>query len=105
MNTAHTIIGSKTRFKGKVNIDKDFRIDGTFEGIVNSFADIVVSEGAVFDGSMTCRNLTVFGKASGHVTCEGLFKLVNGGTYTGEVFAEELDLVPGCDFNGSIVRS
>ena len=45
--TIETVIGSQTRFKGNVKTDKPIRIDGIFEGDIDSTNLVLISESGI----------------------------------------------------------
>ena len=50
-------IASGTVFKGELTSNNDIRIDGTFDGHLESKGRLVVGEAAVVNGDIICTNV------------------------------------------------
>ena len=100
-----TVIGSKTRFKGSVATDKPIRIDGVYEGEIDSTALVVISESGSFNGQMKCRELQLKGSAEGTVVCEELLQLANTGRFSGDADTKDAIIIVGSVFDGSLRMS
>ena len=95
-----TVIGAQTYFKGTVKTDKPIRIDGTFEGEIDTTDDVVISKGAKFDGVLKCRVLNVFGSCNGTLDCQDLCDVKTEAILSGELTTSNLLSV-----RGSIVKA
>ncbi len=100
--TIETVIGSKTRFKGSVATDKPIRIDGVFEGDIDSTALVVINESGSFNGQMKCRELQLKGRAEGTVVCAELLQLANTGSFHGDAETKDAIIIVGSDFDGQL---
>ena len=97
-----TVVGAKTYFKGNVSTDKPMRIDGSFEGDINSTDLVVVSEGGSFNGTLQCRELRIGGTAQGTVTCTELMKFCGAGTFDGEATTKSIFISEDAVFDGKL---
>ena len=77
-------IASGTVFKGELTSNNDIRIDGTFDGHLESKGRLVVGEAAVFNGDIICTNVDFSGTMK-----EGTFFV-----------KDTLSLKTGCSVNG-----
>ena len=93
--TIETVIGSQTKFKGNVRTDKPLRIDGYFEGDIDSTNLVIISECGVFKGSINCGELQLVGNGEGKVNCSGLLQFAATGKFLGDVVTKSLITVPG----------
>lgn len=97
-----TVIGSKTQFKGSVNTDKPIRIDGRFEGTIETTNLVLISEGGYFDGTMKCKELDLIGEARGNIYCSEILKFALSGKLIGDAEVANIDLHPGSFYDGKL---
>ena len=79
-------IASGTVFKGELTSNNDIRIDGTFDGHLESKGRLVVGEAAVVIGDIICTNVDFSGTMK-----EGTFFV-----------KDTLSLKTGCSVNGTL---
>ena len=96
-----TVVGAQTKFKGSVNTDKPIRIDGAFEGEINSSSLVYVSECGYLNGKITCAEMNLVGRAEGTVNCAGLFEFAPSGQFKGDVIAKDIIIVKGSKLEGN----
>ena len=99
--TIETIIGSQTRFKGNVKTDKPLKIDGYFEGTIESTNLVIISETGEFKGDLSCRELQLVGSGDGKVNCSELIQFANTGKFVGDVITRSIITVPGSILHGT----
>ena len=99
--TIETVIGAQTRFKGNVKTEKPIRIDGYFEGDVESTALVIISACGTFKGNIKCRELQLFGSGEGTVACSELMQFADTGRFIGDVTTRNIITVPGSILHGS----
>ncbi|MBQ3661778.1 MAG: polymer-forming cytoskeletal protein [Firmicutes bacterium] len=97
-----TAIGVDTVFKGSINTNKPIRIDGHYEGEINSDNLIIITETGFFSGDMKCRELQLQGKGEGTVVCTELMQLSNTGAFRGNIATKDIILVKGSQIDGQI---
>ena len=97
-----TVIGANTKFKGQVKTDKVIRIDGDFEGTIDSTSLVIISEIGKFKGDLKCHTCQLFGHGEGTAVCSELFKFASTGVFTGEVETKNIVLVEGSLLDGTI---
>ena len=97
-----TAIGVDTVFKGSINTNKPIRIDGHYEGEINSDNLIIITETGFFSGDMKCRELQLQGKGEGTVVCTELMQLSNTGAFRGNIATKDIILVKGSQIEGQI---
>jgi len=99
--TIETVIGSQTRFKGNVKTDKPLRIDGYFEGDIESTNLVIISKCGEFKGNINCGELQLTGSGEGKVNCSGLLQFAETGKFVGDVVTKSLITVPGSVLHGT----
>lgn len=79
-------ISSGTAFKGEITCTGDIRVDGNFDGRLNSKGRLVAGEKAVMNGDVICQNVDFSGK-------------MDKGTF---YVADTLSLKSGCSVTGDL---
>ncbi len=101
--TIETIIGVSTRFKGSVQTHKVIRIDGTYDGTIESDSTVIISETGRFTGTLSCRDLQLDGSADGTVSCTELIRIADIGSFTGELTTKNIIMTEGSLLDGTVV--
>lgn len=96
-----TIIGLNTKFKGSVKTDKVIRIDGEFEGEIESTSKVIVSQTGKFKGTIKCSELKLDGYAEGTATCTQLLRIADIGVFYGDVVTKNVIMVEGSLLDGN----
>ena len=96
-----TVIGGQTRFKGNVKTNKPIRIDGVFEGDIDSTNLVLITEGGRVKGNIKCSELQLKGTGEGTAHCTELMQFAATGSFAGDITVGSLITVPGAFFNGS----
>ena len=78
----------------------DIRIDGTFEGKVQSKGRVVIGETAVIKGDILCENIDLWGKVEGNVFVKDTLALKEGCKVDGNLHIRRLSVELGATFNG-----
>ena len=98
-----TVIGAQTKFKGTVTTDKPIRIDGYFEGTIETSNSVVISETGEVNGTIRCADFNLIGKGTGNVICTNLCQIAPGGYFEGDITTSDLITVKGSVINGKII--
>ena len=98
-----TVIGLQTKFKGSVSTDKPIRVDGYFEGTIDTTSTVVISETGEINGTIRCANFNLVGKGKGNVICTNLCQIAPGGYFEGDITTSDLITVKGSVINGKII--
>lgn len=101
--TVNTVsrLAAGTIFKGEITSPNDIRIDGTFEGKVNSEGRVVIGEDAVINGDIDCTNLDMLGTIEGNVYVRDTLSLKAGCKVNGNIQTRRLWVELGSSFNGN----
>lgn len=100
-DTIETVIGAKTVFKGNVSTSTPIRIDGVFEGEIESDNVIVISKTGTLKGNVKCREMQLCGHASGTLYCSQLLSIKAGAVYEGDVTTRNLETVMDSVLDGT----
>ncbi len=93
-------ISTGTIIKGEIVSPYDIRIDGTFEGKVQSKGRVVIGETAVIKGDILCENIDLWGKVEGNVFVKDTLALKEGCKVDGNLHIRRLSVELGATFNG-----
>ena len=94
-------ISAGTVIKGEILSPTDIRIDGTFEGRVQSKGRVVVGESATIKGDIVCENIDLCGKVEGNLFVKDTLSLKEGCVVDGNLHIRRLAVELGATFNGN----
>ena len=94
-------ISAGTVIKGEILSPTDIRIDGTFEGRVQSKGRVVVGESATIKGDIVCENVDLWGKVEGNLFVKDTLSLKEGCIVEGNLHIRRLAVELGATFNGN----
>ena len=94
-------ISTGTVIKGEIMSPYDIRIDGTFDGKVQSKGRVVVGETAVVKGDIICENIDLWGKVEGNIYVKDTLSLMEGCSVNGNLNVRRLAVELGSTFNGN----
>ncbi|GBG56757.1 hypothetical protein SPFL3102_02517 [Sporomusaceae bacterium FL31] len=95
-----TIIGKDTQLKGSVKAQGTIRIDGEFEGDIDSEQDIIIGESGHVTAKINARNVLISGVLQGNVNATGRLELMSSGKLYGDIKANALIIGEGAVFKG-----
>ena len=84
-------------FKDSVNL----RINGTFEGLLNTKGSLMIGENAVVNADITGESIIVAGKVSGNITALKDLKLISPARVIGDIRSPLLSIAEGAIFDGT----
>jgi excisionase family DNA binding protein len=84
-------------FKDYVNL----RINGTFEGVLNTKGSLMIGEQAVVNADITGESITIAGKVSGNITALKDLKLISPARVIGDIRSPLLSIAEGAIFDGT----
>ena len=101
-----TLIGVHSVFTGNLSFEGAVRIDGRFEGNIQSEKDgtLIVSEGAFIKGEVNVPNLVLHGDINGNVHASQNLKIGVKGVLNGDVEYKVITLSEGSAINGRCAR-
>ena len=94
-------ISAGTVIKGEILSPYDIRIDGTFEGKVQTKGRVVVGETATVKGDIICENIDLWGKVEGNIFVKDTLSLMEGCVVNGNLNIRRLAVELGSTFNGN----
>ena len=94
-------ISAGTIIKGEILSPCDIRIDGTFEGKIQSKGRVVVGESAHIKGDIVCDCIDLWGKVEGNVFVKDTLNLKDGCVVNGNLNIRKLSVELGATFKGN----
>ena len=96
----NSIVGENTELTGNFKIEGLLRIDGKFEGKVDSKNQILIGKKGFAIIEATAEEMIIGGYVEGKVKVRGKFKVLETGFFKGEVDAERIEIEAGGFFSG-----
>lgn len=94
-------IAQGTVFKGSIESQGSFRIEGKVIGNIKTPGKIVVGKTGYIEGQIECENADFEGEFKGEIKVSKLLTLKATAKIEGEVFADKLSIEPGAVFNAT----
>lgn len=94
-------ISAGTVIKGEILSPNDIRIDGSFEGKIQSKGRVVIGESALIKGDIVCDCIDLWGKVEGNVFVKDTLNLKEGCVVNGNINVRRLSVELGATFNGN----
>jgi len=99
----NSIIGEGARFRGDFELSGLLRIDGDFEGSIESAGKVLVGcHGTAIVPSINARIVIVGGKVIGNIRAQEMVTILSTGTVEGDIEAPRLLAEEGVTINGRI---
>ena len=94
-------ISAGTVIKGEIQSPYDLRVDGTFEGKIQTKGRVVIGETAIIKGDIICENIDLWGKVEGDLFVKDTLALKEGCKMNGNINISRLAVELGAIFNGT----
>lgn len=94
------VIGPSANLRGELRAEGGIRIDGVFEGTVESQSNVIVGENARVAADVSAFNITVAGTVQGNVKAVGRLEILSTGRVLGDVLVGSLLIEEGGVFHG-----
>ena len=92
-------IEKNTNFTGNFNSESDFRVDGSFEGNIETKGKVVIGKNGNIDGTIVCSSADIEGKFKGTIHVDDLLSIRSTGEVHGDVVMSKLIVESGAIFN------
>ena len=94
------ILGPTATYKGHLKAEGNVRIDGYFEGSIETLGNVVVGEAAKVVADITASNIQVWGAVKGSIVASGRLEILPTGRVWGEIKVASLLIDEGGLFRG-----
>ena len=92
-------VEENTTFVGNFVSESDFRIDGTFEGSIETKGKVVIGKKGSIQGTIVCNSADIEGKFNGTIQVKDLLSVASTGSIEGDVTITKLIVESGAIFN------
>jgi len=99
--SAINIIRQGTDIVGDITCKGDIRIDGKLKGTLNCDGKVVVGEGGLIEGTITCKNADISGSVKVSISVKELLTLKSTSNLVGDISTNKLQIEPGANFSGN----
>lgn len=97
-----TVIGPNTNLRGDIRSDGGVRVDGIFEGSLQTAGNLIVSEGAKIIADISAHNVSVAGAIKGNISANRV-EILSTGRVWGDITVTSFLLDEGGFVRGEIV--
>jgi len=95
-----TTLGRETVFKGIMKFSESLKIDGNFEGDIESSGFLYIEEGACVKADIKVRAVVVGGVVHGNITASEKLEMLSTGQVYGNIRTAKLRIADGVVFDG-----
>ena len=97
-----TIIGPDATFKGELTFEKGLRLQGKFEGKINTPGRLHVAKEARMQADVDAAGIVVEGEVRGNLQATDRIELKNSARYEGDLTAGKLVVDEGASLTGHV---
>ena len=97
-----TVLGPDASFKGEMSFEKGLRLQGKFEGKINTPGRLHIAREAKMAADVECGGIVVEGDVRGNLTSNERIELKSTARYEGDLKAAKLTVDEGAQFNGHV---
>ena len=97
-----TIIGPDASFKGELSFEKGLRLQGKFEGKINTGGKLHVAKEAKMQADVEASQIVVEGEVKGNLSANDRIELKASARYEGDLRASKLVVDEGAVFSGHV---
>ena len=101
-NAIYTVIGPDASIKGTIDSQESLRIEGKFEGTINSQGEVYVGEGAVINADIYGRRVIVAGEVKGQIEAINGLEITGTGRVYGDITGDRLIVDEGAVYKGNV---
>jgi cytoskeletal protein CcmA (bactofilin family) len=97
------VIGPAASFNGHLKCDGSVRIDGIYEGAIETAGNVIIGEGAKVVADITAENVSVAGAAKGNITARDRLEILSTGRVWADIAVTSFLIDEGGFFRGEII--
>ena len=94
------VVGPTASFIGDLKCDGGVRIDGVFEGSVETMGNVIIGETAKVVADIVGRNVSISGAVKGNVSATGRLEILSTGLLWGDIEVTSFLIDEGGIFSG-----
>ena len=93
------ILEKDSSIKGEFKSECDFRVDGNFEGSIETNGKVVIGKNGLIEGTVVCSSADIEGAINGTIHVKDLLSIRSTGEVKGDVVMSKLVVESGAIFN------
>ncbi len=97
------VLGQSTSFRGKLTTEGNIRVDGYFDGSIETAGNLIVGESGKVTAEIKANNVQVWGAVKGATTASGRLEFLPTGRVWGDIAVSSLLIDEGGVFRGDKV--
>ena len=97
-----TVLGPDAVFKGEMSFEKGMRLQGRFEGKINTAGRLHVAKEAKMGADVEAGSIIVEGEVEGNLSANDRIELKSSSRYKGDLTAAKLVVEEGAAFVGHV---
>lgn len=94
------VVGPTASFIGDLKCDGGVRIDGVFEGSVETMGNVIIGETAKVVADIVGRNVSISGAVKGNISATGRLEILSTGLLWGDIEVTSFLIDEGGIFSG-----
>jgi len=97
------VFGPSTRFEGTLTSDGNIRVDGVFEGSIETAGNVIIGEQARVMADIKANGVQVWGAVKGNITALGRLEILSSGRVWGDIKVAALLIDEGGVLRGQCI--
>lgn len=97
-----TVIGKYTELSGTIKSSGSVRVDGKFEGEINTTCDLIIGEEGNVGAKVKASNIIIARRLEGDLEAQGKLEIVPTGVFIGNAKTGVLIIEEGAVFKGQV---
>jgi cytoskeletal protein CcmA (bactofilin family) len=94
------VVGPTATFVGELRCDGGVRIDGVFQGHLETMGNVIVGETAKVAADIVGRNISISGAVKGNISASGRLEILSTGLVWGDIDVASFLIDEGGVFSG-----
>ncbi len=101
VGSIETVLGQNVVFKGELKGDGNIKIDGQFNGRIESTGNVYIGKKAEIIGDCHVGTIVIGGKVKGNVVAQKRVEILQSGELYGDILAPRICIADGVVFEGN----
>jgi cytoskeletal protein CcmA (bactofilin family) len=97
------VLGSSASFEGRLKTEGNVRVDGYFDGAIETTGNVIIGEAAKITADIVANNVQVWGAVKGNIRASGRLEILPSGRVWGDIDVSSLLIDEGGIFRGDRV--
>jgi cytoskeletal protein CcmA (bactofilin family) len=97
------VLGPSASFEGRLKTEGNVRVDGYFDGAIETAGNVIIGEAAKVTADITANNVQVWGAVKGKISAQGRLEILPTGRVWGDISVSSLLIDEGGVFRGDHV--